>query len=213
MGRPARVHRRGSDVPSGRRHFLLGAATGVAGLAGGLRATTSAAESSSGDEPTAVDIGFCTDMSAHHGQALVMCQRVLGRDTGDPVQAAAAEVLQNQAIEVGQMRAWLADWGQSTAEPETVMGWMASGRAMPLDAMPGLAGDAELQALSQAGGLEKGRLWLELMRAHHVGGVAMAEQAVELASAAKVVRLATNQVGVQTYEISQYDHLLAGEYA
>ena len=36
-------------------------------------------------------------MTTHRVQALVMCQRVLGRDNHDAVQAAAAEVLQNYA--------------------------------------------------------------------------------------------------------------------
>jgi len=69
-------------------------------------------------EPNDADIGFCQDMSVHHLQALAMCRRVLGRDTGDAVQAAATEVLENQAMEVGQMRAWLTDWGASTVPPD-----------------------------------------------------------------------------------------------
>ena len=70
-----------------------------------------------------------------------------------------------------------------------------------------------MRALSTASGLEQGRLWLELMRAHHVGGVAMAEAAAVLASADKVRRLAQVQAQVQTYEISQYDLLLTTDYA
>ena len=68
-------------------------------------------ESSATATPNEADIGYCTDMTTHHVQALVMCQRVLGRNNGDAVQAAAAGVLQNQAMEVGMMRAWLTDWG------------------------------------------------------------------------------------------------------
>ena len=144
-----------------------------------------------------------------------MCQRVLGRDTGDPVQAAATEVLTNQAMEVGQMRAWLADWGESTATPDLVMGWMGmnDGAGMPLAMMPGYATAAQLQDLARADGLDQGRMWLELMRAHHVGGVSMAEAAAELAGTEKVRRLAAAQAAVQSYEISQYDLLLATTYA
>ncbi len=165
--------------------------------------------------PTDADVGFCADMTVHHVQALAMCQRVLGRPTGDPVQAAAAEVLQTQAIEVGMMRAWLADWGMSTASPERSMGWMGmhDGHGMLTTMMPGLATDEEMRHLAVAGGSEQGRLWLELMRAHHVGGVAMATAGAELASAAKVRRLASVQVRVQTYEIDQYDQLLATSYS
>ena len=154
-------------------------------------------------------------MSTHHVQAMAICQRVLGRDTGDPVQAAASEVLQTQSIEVGMMRAWLADWGESTGAPDTVMAWMGMnwGEGIPVDAMTGYVSDDEMRALSLAEGTESGRMWLELMRAHHVGGVHMATAAGDLADVEKVRRLARTQVDVQTYEIEQYDLLLATEYA
>ncbi len=196
-----------------RRGFLLAAGAGAAGFVGGnvLAGSGSSVET----DPSEADIGFCTDMSTHHIQAMAMCQRVLGRDTGDPVQAAATEVLQTQSIEVGMMRAWLTDWNQSTSAPETVMAWMGmnSGDGMPLAMMPGLASDAEMRELSAAAGTDQGRLWLELMRAHHVGGVDMAAAAIDLVSEEKVQRLARTQVEVQTYEIEQYDLLLATDYA
>lgn len=220
-----------------RRTFLGGAVLGGAGgvvTMTGIHAVSHAAASSddttqSDHSASHVDIGFCTDMSAHHVQALDMCERVLGQDTGGAVQSAATEVLRNQSIEVGMMRAWLTDWGASTAPPETVMAWMAHSMdsetpmegemamdmsdGIPLADMPGYASAEELSALALADGEAKGRLWLELMRAHHVGGVAMAEAALELASEEKVTRLARTQAEVQAYEISQYDLLLSTIYA
>lgn len=144
-----------------------------------------------------------------------MCRRVLGRDTGGAVQAAATEVLENQAMEVGQMRAWLTDWRASTLPPSIVMGWMGAnqGAGMPIAMMPGYASDEQMLELSILDGRSRGRRWLELMREHHVGGVMMASQAQNLASSSKVVRLATLQVAVQNFEISQYDTLLAGPYS
>lgn len=198
-----------------RRDLLIGLSAGAIGFV----VPTVIGGESSDSLPSVADIGFCTDMTTHHVQALVMCQRVLGRETGGAVQAAAAEVLQNQAMEVGQMRAWLTDWDASTKSPETVMAWMATdpdsemASGVPVAMMPGYATQAELQELSELTGLAQGRRWLELMRAHHVGGVAMAEAAAELASSPKVIRLATAQAQVQTFEISQYDILLEGEYA
>lgn len=155
------------------------------------------------------------DMSTHHLQAIAMCQRVLGRDTGDPVQAAATEVLTTQSIEVGMMRAWLTDWGVSTSPPETVMAWMGMnfGEGIPAEYMPGLASDEQMRELSLAEGTDQGRMWIELMRAHHVGGVHMATAAIEAVSLEKVGRLAQVQVQVQTFEIEQYDLLLATDYA
>lgn len=216
-------------TPISRRRLFVGAAVaGAAGVGGAFigRSTADAAALVQPDEatepstaisevPNEADFGFCTDMTAHHVQALALCQRVLGRDTGDPVQAAAAEVLQNQAMEVGQMRAWLTDWGQSTTPPETVMLWMHGEEqlCLPLGMMPGYATAGELQALSLAQGLDKGRMFLELMRDHHIGGVEMADAAVALAATTKVRRLAQAQADVQGFEIEQYEHLLATTYA
>jgi uncharacterized protein (DUF305 family) len=201
-------------MPS-RRAFLVGALAGGAGLAVGAAAPSAAALALGTDgSPSEVDVGFCTDMSAHHLQALVLCQRVLGRDTGDAVQAAAAEVLQNQAMEVGRMQAWLADWGEPTTPPETTMRWMTGMEdGVPLAEMPGYATDEQLAALAAASGTEQGRQWLELMRAHHVGGVHMASHAAAHARAAKVITLAETQAEVQTFEIAQYDVLLGSTYA
>ncbi len=202
-----------------RRGFLLAGGTAVVGFAGGFAvASTVSSDDSTGssdETPNEADIGFCTDMSTHHIQAIAMCQRVLGRDTGDPVQAAASEVLQTQSIEVGTMRAWLTDWGQSTSAPDTVMAWMGmnGGEGIPAQDMIGLASDDDMRALSAAEGTDQGRLWLELMRAHHVGGVHMATAAIDLVSVDKVRRLANTQVNVQSYEIEQYDLLLASDYA
>lgn len=203
---------------SSRRRFLIGAGiggVGVVGAAGGFavgRGSMGAGDQANIETATDADAGFCTDMATHHVQALAMCQRVLGRDTGDPVQAAATEVLQTQAIEVGMMRAWLADWGRSTSPPTTVMAWMHDGVAMRVGMMPGLATDEQMRSLSLAEGTAQGKMWIELMRAHHVGGVAMAEAAIDLVSLDKVRRLAQTQVDVQTFEIGQYDELLSTVY-
>ncbi len=172
-------------------------------------------QTTSAVSPTEADVGFLQDMTAHHIQALAMCQRVIGGTPGDPVLNAATEVLQTQSIEVGMMRAWLADWNESTAIQEMSMGWMGmhGGEGMPTSMMPGLASDSDMRLLATTEGNEQGRLWLELMRTHHVSGVDMAQAATELASAEKVVRLATQQVATQTYEIGLYDQLLAGEYS
>ena len=199
-----------TDRRSSRRGFLIAAGVGTAGLTAGAILRDGPLQS-----PSDADIGFCSDMSIHHVQALAMCQRVLGRDTGEAVQAAAAEVLQTQAIEVGTMRAWLADWNQSTKSPTTVMAWMGmnGGAGMAAAMMPGLASDDEMRSLSLATGMAQGKLWIELMRAHHVGGITMAEAAVELVTTDKVRRLARIQAKVQTFETTQYDLLLSTTYA
>lgn len=214
--------RSGTDTPELSRRRLLGSTLAAAVLVAGggavgaglVRRSDDSAADLAGD-PSEVDAGFLSDMSTHHGQALVLCQRVLGQDTGGAVQAAAAEVLQNQAIELGMMRAWLSDWGHSTAGSAEPMAWMAlcGMDDMVGGAMPGMASDDELRELSLASGRDRGRRWLELMTAHHEGGVMMASLAATCAQADKVRRLAETQAEVQSYEITMYQQLLATTYA
>ncbi len=139
-----------------------------------------------------------------------MCQRVLGRQTGDEVQAAAAEILQNQAYELGMMHAWLGVWGESTVPPSEVMAWM--GMPVPASEMIGLASPEEMRELAMLTGREQGRRFLELMRAHHVGGVHMAE-ATGSAQTSIVRQMADQMALSQSYEISVFDHLLTTTYA
>jgi uncharacterized protein (DUF305 family) len=156
-----------------------------------------------------VDVGFATDMAFHHAQALAMCQRVLGTDTGGSVQAAAAEILPAQSYEMGLLQAWLREWGESTAPPEEAMGWMHA--AVPATQMPGYATDEEMLELARLTGSAKGRRFLELMRGHHVGGIHMAEHAARHAGAEAVRAAAERMVEVQTYEIAVFDELLAAD--
>lgn len=195
--------------PRDRRWFLRSAAVAAAG-AGGALAGYGLAPGDPSVRPSALDVGFFTDMAFHHEQALAMCQRVLGRPTGDAVQASAAEILQNQSFERGLMVAWLQSWGASTEPPSQVMGWM--GPPIAADRMPGLASDAEMRELSELQGPAKGRRFLELMRAHHVGGVDMADAAAT-SPTEPVARLATQMSKTQTYEIGVFDLLLSTTYA
>ena len=175
--------------------------------------TEGAAAAVDAEVPNEVDIGFATDMSFHHQQALAMSQRVLGTDTSGAVQAAAAEILQTQAYEMGLLQGWLREWGESTAPPDMttgeVMAWM--GHARPADEMPGYATDEQMRELAALTGSAKGRMFLELMRAHHVGGLHMAEHAAEHAATEKIRTAAATMVEVQTYDIAVFDDLLASD--
>ncbi len=90
------------------------------------------------------------------------------------------------------------------------MAWM--GMPMPADGMPGMASPAQMRLLVDLEGSAKGRRFLELMRAHHVGGVLMAE-ATACASIERVRNLAVRMAATQRYEIEVFDQLPADEYA
>ncbi|WP_010202381.1 DUF305 domain-containing protein [Salinibacterium sp. PAMC 21357] len=209
---PNSIRKSDSARSVARRSFLAFGALAVAGTAlAACTAPQADAAAVTTETPNDTDIGFYTDMALHHEQALAMCQRVIGRDNGDSVQSLAADILQNQSFERGVMHTWLTVWGESTAPPETVMGWM--GMEMPATEMMGLASDDQMSSLATTTGLTQGRLFLTLMRAHHVGGVYMAEMANENAAIATVRATAERMATIQNYEIGIIDQLLATTYA
>ncbi|GAA1209862.1 DUF305 domain-containing protein [Rhodoglobus aureus] len=193
-----------------RRNFLAFGMLAVTGTALAACGAPAANETDSLETPNETDIGFFTDMALHHAQALALCQRVLGRDNGDSVQSLATEILQNQSYERGVMYTWLTVWGESTAPPKTVMAWI--GMEIPAAEMTGLATDEQVILLSTTTGMAQGRLFLSLMRAHHVGGMHMAASARENAATSVVRSTADLMSSFQNYEIGIIDQLLATTY-
>lgn len=113
------------------------------------------------------------------------------------------------------MYGWLAVWGLPQATTAAPMAWAEGhGHAVadgPVDSdalMPGMATTEQLDRLRSADGPAAERLFLELMIDHHLGGVAMAEAALELAERPEVRRLATAVVESQTAEVAVLESLL-----
>lgn len=183
------------------RLAVLGLA--VAFLAGAVG--FAAAARSADDRPNAVDVGFLQDMRFHHDQAvamsLLMVQKPL--DDGNPtVRVIAQELLLGQQIESGVMVGLLSRWGRPEAnETGTAMAWMDE--PVPLDRMPGLATEANLDQLIAARGAEADQLFLRLMIAHHEGGLHMAERAASDAAVADTRDFAAALVRNQRDEITE----------
>jgi len=132
--------------------------------------------------------------------------------TDDPeLRQVALDIELTQQQQQGQMYGWLAVWGLPQASTGPLMAWMGHGHDGPVDeVMPGMATEEEMAALEAADGPEAERLFLELMIAHHVGGVDMAEAALERAERPEVRRLAQAVVDAQTAEIGVLERLLEG---
>ena len=73
----------------------------------------------------------------------------------------------------------------------------------PIDRMPGLASEADIDKLLASTGTDADKLFVDLMTAHHQGGIHMAQYAAEHANEIEVRRLATSMVTGQTGEISE----------
>lgn len=153
------------------------------------------------DESSA-DVGFLQDMLDHHEQALTLSAWELQNGTTPAAQMFAREVMQQQSWEMGQMQRQLDQWGYARQDRSPMaMDWM--GMATAPDEMPGLASDAELEALREAEGAEADALFMALMEDHHRGGVSMAAAAAEQASDPWVRDLAGRMARNQAIEINE----------
>jgi uncharacterized protein (DUF305 family) len=117
----------------------------------------------------------------------------------------ALDIMLTQQAQVGQIQGWLAVWGYPLASVDTPMAWMG----MPAAAsVPGMATPDQINQLRGLAREEAERLFLQLMIAHHRGGVTMAKAAVELTSQPQVRILAQSIVDAQTNEMALMQDLL-----
>ncbi|MGA1836332.1 DUF305 domain-containing protein [Herbiconiux sp. 11R-BC] len=111
----------------------------------------------------------------------------------------------------------------SAATDAAVTGAAATGTAttaaataapmVPGGPMPGMASAADIARLSTLTGVEAERLFLQLMIAHHLGGVEMAEAVIARSTNPDVVALAKSMAFAQTGEIEYMRTLLAARGA
>lgn len=191
----------------------------VVGVLVGRATATGAAVSMPND--ASAEAGFARDMQVHHGQAVEMSLLVRDRSDDPEIRLLALDIATAQAQQQGQMFAWLAIWGlpQTSTEPE--MEWLSRpvlegstdheghGGHTPGEPMPGVATFEQMQALQNATGVEAERLYLELMIAHHQGGVEMAEAVLARSTQPQVTTLANGMVQLQQKEIDYMSELLA----
>lgn len=156
----------------------------------------------------AADVGFLHDMRAHHEQGAQMSLIFMGlEDTSPGLRNVAGGILVGQEIEIGRMIQMLRDMGRpEAAESDEAMAWM--GMATTQDRMPGMATDEQLSALADSSGPEADELFVEMMVAHHEGGIAMAETAAEDADLAKVRSFAESIIRAQQGEIAELRSLV-----
>lgn len=149
-----------------------------------------------------VDVGFLKDMILHHEQAVEMASRVVNEGSEPVVRNFAKEVLIFQQYEIGLMEAFLRRWGHlRPTEQRTAMGWM--GTPVPVDEMAGMASEAQMQALADAGGRDVDRLFVSMMIEHHRGAIDMGSVAARDAVDSDVRALATRIVRNQRVEIAE----------
>ena len=167
------------------------------------------------------EAGFARDMQTHHAQAVRMAMTIRDKTTDPTLRAISYDIATSQQQQAGQMYGWLTQWGLPQTSTQPPMAWMTAGHDMgTMDGqgstastdtsprMPGMASDADLKRLDAASGVAAERSFLQLMIAHHRGGVEMAQALLERSTRAEVVTLAQAIKTAQTAEIEQMTALL-----
>lgn len=152
----------------------------------------------------AVDVGFLQDMRIHHEQAAIMAMTYLeAAPEGNTVQRMIArEIILTQSMETGRMVQLLRMFKEAETNPtDQVMGWM--NEPTPIDRMPGYASDDQMSQLQSARGEAADALFRDLMIAHHLGGLHMAEYAEKNAKHPEVKKMATSMVREQRGEVNE----------
>lgn len=157
------------------------------------------------------DAGFARDMSVHHQQAVEMSFIVRDRTDNADVRRLAYDIANTQANQRGMMTGWLNLWGLPVNDADRLpMQWMGMGQEPSTDGalMPGMATTAQLSTLRKLSGRKAEILYLQLMTAHHKGGIHMAEGCVQLCKVGAEKKLAQGMVAAQQSEVQLMADLL-----
>jgi uncharacterized protein (DUF305 family) len=148
-------------------------------------------------------------MSTHHAQAVEMSMIAHANSANQKVVTLSADIALTQHGQIGYMQAWLRDWHLSPTSSAPPMAWMKnSAGSVQNGLMPGMATPDQLAELRKATGNALDVQFLTLMRAHHLGGIHMAQEILTESDDKNVTWLAESQVRGQQSEINLIDSML-----
>ncbi|MGW6733555.1 DUF305 domain-containing protein [Streptomyces sp. NPDC055013] len=185
--------------------WIAGTAAAVLVAVGALTYAV-AEDGDSGGTPgvDSADAGFARDMAVHHQQAVEMSYIVRDRTKDEEIRRLAYDIAQTQANQRGMLLGWLDLWELPKVSSDAPMTWMGMGD-MPAGEdgalMPGMATNTEMKKLQELSGKQAEIFFLQLMTAHHKGGIHMAEGCVDKCSVGVEKRLAQTMVNGQQSEI------------
>ena len=156
---------------------------------------------------SSAEAGFARDMQQHHAQAVEMSLIVRDRTDDAATRLLAYDIATTQQQQIGQMYDWLVTWGDSQARTAPAMAWMGH-EGMTGATMTGMATAAQLAKLQTLSGRPAEVLFLQLMIAHHRGGVQMAQAVLERTTQPEVIALANSMVNSQQSEIDLMESML-----
>jgi uncharacterized protein (DUF305 family) len=157
---------------------------------------------------SSAEAGFARDMSDHHAQAVYMGMIAHSKGTNGVVRGMGMDIALTQQAQIGTMGQWLDQWGLNVNRTGSPMAWMPDGtQSLDNGLMPGMATQAELDALANATGPEVDRLFVTMMIKHHLGGIHMAEAVLKVTDNQDVIDLARAMTAGQQGEITALQEL------
>ncbi|THV28663.1 DUF305 domain-containing protein [Glycomyces paridis] len=188
-----------------RRPAVLVAVTAVLMLTAGVAVGWVAATAAPGEDSP--EAGFARDMQTHHQQAVDMAMYEWQNGGDETLKLVAYDIATSQSAEIGMYRSWLREWDVRLSSGDS-MAWAGEEHAHDGDApgeMPGMATDEELAEFKTLTGTEADLMFIDLMIAHHIGGVDMAKIVLDLTDDERVVDAAQRTVNVQQAEIESLE--------
>ena len=176
-------------------------------IAGGLGGYLLAQPHNPADD--SAEAGFLRDMSTHHAQAVEMSMIAHADSTNTDIITLAGDIALTQHGQIGYMQAWLRDWHLSPTGSAPAMAWMPdSAGSLVNGLMPGMATPDQLAKLRAAAGTPLDIQFLTLMRQHHLGGIHMAQEILNLSKNKDVTWLAQTMVNSQQAELTVINDML-----
>ncbi len=201
--------------PGIRRQLLVAAATIVLLVATAVAAFQLGGTTARPPE-SSVDVGFARDMQTHHQQAVELSMVEYERTANASIRTLAYDIATSQAQQSGQMYGWLRIWDYTQFGTDDLMTWMRGHPGHPTSTTAthdevwgamGMASKEQIAAFQAATGTAGDRMYLDLLIAHHKGGVLMGQAALASATQPVVRQLATAIVNAQQVEIQAMEQL------
>jgi uncharacterized protein (DUF305 family) len=182
---------------------VLAATAVIGGLVAGCGGTSGSSSASAPADSKALaqqphnqaDVVFVQNMIPHHSQAIVMSRMAHNRATSPQVKDLAARIEAEQDPEIQQMRDLLTAW-KAPAGPAGVG---------PMGGM-GHQGQAGRPGTTAGGAFDP--MFLQLMIAHHQGGIDMSQTELAQGSNPAARQLAQKIIDTQQAEITEMQTLL-----
>jgi uncharacterized protein (DUF305 family) len=139
------------------------------------------------------DLQFLDTMTHHHQGAIDMVEAARGRFSHKELADAGEKIVADQRQEIARMKTWRDRWYPG-APPAVNMNMPGMAESMSMD----------MSHMTHMSGNELDVMFIDMMKPHHEGALAMAEEALAKAEHGEIRELAKAIVDAQTREIEQF---------